>query len=335
MGNCDSCHAPLEDELNLGRNDAYRNLLSIIADASKGKNSHRTQPECAVPADEVSEPLKPSRSSNSVNRPLHYQSSPELKDWTAAISKIQERYDAVEAQFGTEIAESTIRAFLAGNPNESNVMIQDMLRKAVEWRQGLYPNVFDEKIDESIRHKVPMCIYETDGFAHPVWYVDLARYQKCNKSQADELKTFVLRALLHLRDIETHIADKVGEPGSIWEHVAVFNLKNASFWDVASMKSLICILLEISNTMFGQMTYKVFFINCGRSFTLLHSMFKPFIAQETLDNTLILGEQYIDELSKVIPLEKIPKEFGGKAEKPWVDGGIVLPSNVKYQYSSI
>merc|ERR1739842_287095 len=112
----------------------------------------------------------------------------------------------------------------------------------------------------------------------------------------------------------------MGEPGTIWAHVVVFNFKNASIWDVKSMRALIVLLIDISNTMFGNMTYKAFFINCGRSFRILHAMFKPLLSKETLENTFILGSDYIDKLSAVVPLEKIPKEFGGKAKKPFVDG---------------
>jgi len=260
--------------------------------------------------------------------------SPEIVEWRNA-EILHDREEKFSHEFGDTLSQASIRAFLSAFPNDSNESMRDMLLKAVEWRQGLYPGIFEGHVSRAVIEKVPMCIFETDEFGHPIWYMDLARYQRLKgKSEQSDLETYFCRTLLHIRDVEIHIADKLQRPGSIWTHVAVFNFKGITIWDVKALRSIIVMLLNISNTMFGNMTYKVYFINCGRSFRMISSIFKPFISKETLDNTIIVGSEYLEQLSSLIPLEKIPSTLGGTSKHSWVDGGIVLP-HMGYKYSHL
>jgi len=266
---------------------------------------------------------------------LEFWESPEMNDWTA--SGLDRRLASFEEIYGHGMSRATLRAFLIAYQEESDQVMHEMIRKAVDWRQELYPNIFDMEMSIGVTSKVPMCIYNTDEFGHPIWYMDLSRYERVREqSEQEVMEKYIIRTLLHIRDIEKHIADKSGRPGTIWAHIAVFNFAGVSLWDVKALRKLITLLLDISNNMFGNMTYKVFFINCGRSFRMMSSLFKPFLSKTTLDNTRILGgSEYLEQMSRCVDLDRIPEIFGGTSKKPWVDGGIVLPENIGYKHDAI
>jgi len=266
---------------------------------------------------------------------LELWESPEMNDWR--VSGLDRRLANFEEIYGHGMSRSTLRAFLIAYPEESDQAMHEMIRKAVDWRRELYPDIFDMEMSKDVTSKVPMCIYNTDDFGHPIWYMDLSRYERVRaQSEQEVMEKYIIRTLLHIRDIEKYIAEKSGRPGTIWAHIAVFNFAGVSIWDVKALRKLIILLLDISNTMFGNMTYKVFFINCGRSFRMMSSLFKPFLSKTTLDNTHILGgSEYLEQMSQCVELDRIPKIFGGTSTKPWVDGGIVLPDNIGYKHDAI
>merc|ERR1712176_1379865 len=58
--------------------------------------------------------------------------------------------------------------------------------------------------------------------------------------------------------------------------------------------------------------HKLFIFNAPWSFQMIWNICKQFVDDITLQKTIILGADYMDELLKHISIEMIPKEFGGK-----------------------
>eukprot|EP01083_Nonionella_stella_P004116 11863_1 len=70
--------------------------------------------------------------------------------------------------------------------------------------------------------------------------------------------------------------------------------------------------LRSSSELFPETMHKLIIVNAPWAFQMIWKICKNFLDAITVEKTIILGGNYMDELLKYMDVEMIPKEFGGK-----------------------
>ena len=62
--------------------------------------------------------------------------------------------------------------------------------------------------------------------------------------------------------------------------------------------------------------YRCIFINAPKMFQAIWKIVSKFIDPLTVQKIKVLGKEYLDEMTKIIPLDQIPQKFGGNGTNP-------------------
>lgn len=246
----------------------------------------------------------------------------------------------VKDEFGEEIDEQLtevkLRNFIHGYKHKGIDKIIERIRAKIDYQNEIgHKTIFEKEFTELpfIAQANPVCIFGQDKQGHPILYTRpcKANYEVCNQ-HPDLLKTYFIRTLEHLEAIKEKISNDIGY--DIWRHTSIVDCKNLGLLDVKSIYTILKELAEISNYIYPESAHKVVIINAGWKFRLIKALFDYIIEESTAKKYQILGTDFYDTLIKEIDENQIPKEFGGSANKNWVNGGIIL-QNTQYPHTQI
>lgn len=68
--------------------------------------------------------------------------------------------------------------------------------------------------------------------------------------------------------------------------------------------------------MFPECAYRIYIINASMTFRLIWSIVSSFVNEVSASRISVLGNDFLNELTKEIPIEQIPPKFGGKGKWP-------------------
>jgi len=201
----------------------------------------------------------------------------------------------------------------------------DKFVKFLEWRnENNVDNVLWEKENDPILKQVyevwPVTLHKTDNEGMPVLYEKIGPADIKGMFQAfPDTKYWIRNHILmheqtnHLIFTEyAHVLDKPYQ-GIIF----IEDLKGLSWhhWYTPAI-SVMKAVSEIDTNYYPHAVRKLYVINAPSIFTWMWKLVKPWLDPFTANSMSILGSNFYEVLSKEIPAENFPKEYGGKCECP-------------------
>jgi len=269
--------------------------------------------------------------------PFKFQGCPEFKNWKKNEESNERLARTILDKHGGDLnlTETDVKSFIISLREEGEEKIIESIKKASDWRTDFkYPSVLGEPVNDSeFYKKIPLCIFQAGKYGHPVYYIDIAKLLIEDDETDSKARDLTDRANLHLREISRKMSELAGNPEGIWRNVVVLNMDGIGLLQAKSKLSLIQYVIAQGSTLFGTNLQKCFLINCGWSIRLVLALIMPFLQEETKKKVVRCGSDYLKELKKSIAIDRIPKRFGGKASDDWVSGGIIVPKEIKYEYT--
>jgi len=197
--------------------------------------------------------------------------------------------------------------------------------KFVEWRKANnVDRVLWEKENDPNLQKVnevwPVTLHKTDNEGIPVLYEKIGPADVKGMFQAyPDLNIWIRNHILmheetnHLILTEyTSVLDKPYQ-GIIF----IEDLKGLSWhhWYTPAIHVMKAVS-EIDTLYYPNAVRKLYIINAPSIFTWMWKLVKPWLDPATANTMVILGSNFYEVLSKEIPAENFPKEYGGRCECP-------------------
>jgi len=201
----------------------------------------------------------------------------------------------------------------------------EMFAKFVEWRkENDVDNVLWEKENDPGLKQVyevwPVTLHKTDNQGLPVLYEKIGPADVKGMFQAYPDTKYWIRnhILMHEQTnhmIFTNYPDVLEKPyqGIIF----IEDLQGLSWrhWYTPAI-SVMKAVSEIDTVYYPHAVRKLYVINAPSIFTWMWKLVKPWLDPFTANSMSILGHNFYEILSKEIPPENFPKEYGGLCECP-------------------
>lgn len=94
----------------------------------------------------------------------------------------------------------------------------------------------------------------------------------------------------------------------------ILDLGGVTLSNFYKVKDYVSSASSIGQDRYPETMGKFYIINAPWAFTAVWAMIKGWLDEVTVSKIMILGSGYKDELRKQIPMENLPKEFGGFCE---------------------
>jgi hypothetical protein len=111
----------------------------------------------------------------------------------------------------------------------------------------------------------------------------------------------------------------VGHP--VETFCTILDLQGVSLANFYRVKDYVMAAARIGQDRYPEIMGKFYIINAPWAFSAVWSMIKGWLDEVTVNKIDIIGTAYRDKLLAQIPVENLPKEFGGSCE---CDGGCSL-----------
>lgn len=92
------------------------------------------------------------------------------------------------------------------------------------------------------------------------------------------------------------------------------DLNNVSLTSFYRVKDYVMAAASVGQDRYPETMGKFYIINAPWAFSAVWSVIKPWLDEVTVKKIDILGSGYKETLLKQIPVENLPKEFGGSCE---------------------
>ncbi|GJJ15655.1 hypothetical protein Clacol_009933 [Clathrus columnatus] len=163
--------------------------------------------------------------------------------------------------------------------------------------------------------------------------VSILLYTVLQKVDGDrQWKAFLTNCDVATREIFPACSRAKGSP--ISSSFCIVDLKGFGLQKFWSAKSHLRAGFQIAQDYYPEAMARLAIINAPASFTIIWAAVKPWLAPETIEKVVILGEDYKKYLLEYIDAENLPAEFGGTctcegiggcvmgSAGPWLDGRV-------------
>ncbi|XP_077245760.1 patellin-6-like [Tasmannia lanceolata] len=203
-----------------------------------------------------------------------------------------------------------------------------MLQKCLSWRKDFGAEiVVEEELGFKELEGVVAYMHGSDREGHPVCYnaygvfKDKEMYEKIFGDE-DKLKSFLR---WRVQVLERGINLLHFKPGGINSIIQVTDLKDMPKRELRLASNQILSLFQDN---YPEMVAKKVFINVPWYFSMLYSMFSPFLTQRTKSKFVITREGNVTEtLYKFIRPENVPVQYGGLSLKEDLQTGPPRPAS--------
>ncbi|KAL5338646.1 CRAL-TRIO domain-containing protein [Aspergillus crustosus] len=162
----------------------------------------------------------------------------------------------------------------------------------------------------------PQYYHKTDKDGRPVYIEKLGKIDlnALGKITSDErmLKNLVTEYERFADDRLPACSRKAGK--LIETSCTIFDLKGVGLMSASSVYGYLSRASAVSQDYYPERLGKLYLINAPWGFSTVFSVVKSFLDPVTVGKINVLGSGYKDELLKQIPVENLPKEFGGACE---------------------
>lgn len=201
----------------------------------------------------------------------------------------------------------------------------DMFTKFVEWRkENDVDRVLWEKDNDPGLKQVyevwPVTLHKTDNEGLPVLYEKIGPADVKGMFQAYPDTKYWIRNHILMHEQTNHLIftnhAEVLE-GPYQGIIFIEDLQGLSWhhWYTPAI-SVMKAVSEIDTKFYPHAVRKLYVINAPSIFTWMWKLVKPWLDPATANSMSILGSNYYEILSKEIPPENFPKEYGGECDCP-------------------
>ncbi|KAF9563378.1 hypothetical protein CPC08DRAFT_632804 [Agrocybe pediades] len=202
------------------------------------------------------------------------------------------------------------------------VKTKEMLLAAEKWRvdfgvDEIVKN-FDFKEKAEVDKYYPQYYHKTDKDGRPLYVerlgnLDIGALYKVT-TQERLLQRLVLEYEKFLTERLPACSAAAGHP--VENICTILDLQGVSMSNFYMVKDYLSAASSIGQDRYPETMGKFYIINAPWAFTAVWMVIKPWLDVVTVNKIKILGSGYKDELKKQIPLENLPKEFGGQCSCP-------------------
>jgi len=194
---------------------------------------------------------------------------------------------------------------------------KEMLVAAEKWRKsfgvdGIVEN-FDFKEKEEVNKYYPQYYHKMDKDGRPLYIERLGQLDMkalyAVTTQDRLLERLVAEYEKFLTERLPACSSAVGHP--VETSCTILDLHNVSLSNFYRVKDYVFQAASIGQDRYPECMGKFYIINAPFMFSAVWSVIKPWLDEVTVSKVDILGSNYKATLLKQIPVENLPKEFGG------------------------
>jgi len=262
----------------------------------------------------------------------------EIELWEKNLEQNETLLKKYKEKFGDSLSDATLKAFILGwfeEEGEEGVLTR--LEKAIKWRKDKnFPEILGKpKNDEALCAKVPFSLYHLSNSGSPVYYIDCPSSKIDTAECKEATKDISDRALMHLREIQKLVAKKTGQPDTKFVAVIVLNMDGVGLFGAKNLLGVVQHMIDMGNEMFGINLHKCFLINCGWSIRMILGLVLMWVHEVSKKKIVQCGADFLPELTKFVPIEHIPKKYGGTCEDEIVNCSITMPKDLGYPHKRL
>ncbi|KAH6879649.1 CRAL-TRIO domain-containing protein [Coprinopsis sp. MPI-PUGE-AT-0042] len=187
-----------------------------------------------------------------------------------------------------------------------------------EWSLASMTSNFDFKEKAQVDQYYPQYYHKTDKDGRPVYIEQLGKLdiKALYKITTPERQ---LQRLVY--EYEKSLSTRVKVCSAVSGHpvdtfCTILDLKGVPITSFYTVKDFVMQTASIGQNRYPETMGKFYIINAPWAFTAVWSVIKVWLDPVTVAKIQILGSGFKDELIKQIPIENLPKEFGGLCECP-------------------
>lgn len=176
----------------------------------------------------------------------------------------------------------------------------------------------DQEMYKNLQEWAQFTVHGEDKFGHPIMYENTAKYN------CEEITANLEQSLIYRRRVFSQMWNKKHQTSTktgkmIYKQINVFNLENIGVMSANKFKNVVQKMIAAEGDLFPESVYKMYFINTGFWFKAAWAVISMFVHPKTKEKIQMLGTSYIEKMQDDIPLDQIPKQFGGtsKAAVRW------------------
>ncbi|KAK5781971.1 phosphatidylinositol/phosphatidylcholine transfer protein SEC14 PWA37_000742 [Arxiozyma heterogenica] len=237
---------------------------------------------------------------------------------------------ALEAEgYKERLDDSTLLRFLRARKFDIE-LAKTMFVNCEKWREEFGTNTIlkDFHYDEKplVAKWYPQYYHKTDKDGRPLYFEELG---SVNLTEMHKITTEerMLKNLVWEYEVVANYRFPACSryAGHLVEtSCTVLDLKGISLSSAYSVLSYVREASFISQNYYPERMGKFYIINAPFGFSTAFKLFKPFLDPVTVSKIFILGSSYQKELLKQIPVENLPKKYGGTSEVSEAQGGLYL-----------
>ncbi|KAI0075418.1 hypothetical protein K474DRAFT_1599802 [Panus rudis PR-1116 ss-1] len=200
------------------------------------------------------------------------------------------------------------------------VKAKQMIISAEKWRKEfgvdeLVKN-FDFKEKEEVNKYYPQYYHKMDKDGRPVYVEQLGRVDVNALYKITTQERLLQRLVYEYEKFLTQrlpaCSKAIGHP--VETSCTILDLKGVSLTSFYRVKDYVMAAASIGQDRYPECMGKFYIINAPWGFATVWSLIKPWLDEVTVAKIDILGSSYRDKLLQQIPVQNLPKEFGGACE---------------------
>jgi len=189
-------------------------------------------------------------------------------------------------------------------------------------RQFDFDNIIQRESTEQQKKAWRQFLYGQDYYGHPVMYDTIAGadlHEFSNEFLVDG-EPFGETAFRHLfafmrRAENLKIAASRRFGVTIYRQVQIMDVRGFTSDHLRGKnKKMTKMVVDSLSRMYPEGTHRMYIINAPWPFRACWTMVKNFMDDATVKRTKVLGEDWLKEVLKEVPIEMIPPEYGGKGK---------------------
>ncbi|TBU43976.1 CRAL-TRIO domain-containing protein [Dichomitus squalens] len=197
-----------------------------------------------------------------------------------------------------------------------------MIISCEQWRKEFGVDdiltTFDFPEKEEVDKYYPQYYHKTDKEGRPIYVERLGlldiKALYAITTQDRQLKRLVYEYEKFLRERLPACSQAIGHP--VETSCTILDLQNVSLSNFYRVKDYVMQAASIGQDRYPETMGKFFIINAPWAFSTVWAFIRPWLDEATVAKIDILGSGYKDKLLAQIPIENLPKEFGGTCQCP-------------------
>ncbi|KAH9936891.1 CRAL-TRIO domain-containing protein [Epithele typhae] len=264
--------------------------------------------------------------SSSTDAPAAYQPPPGrvgnlTETQEAALAQLKQELEAEGKLVPERMDDPTLLRFLRARKfdvEKAKLMLLECEKWRVEFGVDDLTKNFDFKEKEEVDKYYPQYYHKTDKEGRPIYVERLGKLDikalYALTSQERQLQRLVYEYEKFLNDRLPACSAAVGHP--VETSCTILDLQNVSLSAFYSVKDYVAQASKIGQDRYPETMGRFYIINAPWAFSAVWTVIKPWLDPATVAKIDILGGGYKDKLLAVIPVENLPKEFGGTCQCP-------------------